>query len=84
MMSTRLFRNGTVILHGQDDRIDAKPHTDVLVEGTKIVGIGRSIQAPAHAEIIDCTNKIISPGFVDTRKFAICKVVEAHPLITEL
>jgi hypothetical protein len=41
---------------------------DLLIEDTKIVGIGEGIDAKVSqsALVIDCTDKIVSPGFVHT------------------
>ena len=38
---------------------------DVLVAGGVIEGIGGRIEAPDHAEVIDCSGWIVSPGFID-------------------
>ena len=38
---------------------------DVLLEGKTIKKVGKSIKAPKGAEVIDCTDKIVMPGFVD-------------------
>jgi dihydroorotase len=38
---------------------------DVLVSGGVIEGIGGRIEAADHAEVIDCTDCIVSPGFID-------------------
>jgi cytosine/adenosine deaminase-related metal-dependent hydrolase len=39
---------------------------DLLIEGNIITKIQEGIVPPAGAELIDCVDKIISPGFVDT------------------
>jgi N-acetylglucosamine-6-phosphate deacetylase len=40
--------------------------TVILIEGTKITFIGsRGVNYPNDAEIIDATNKIVTPGFID-------------------
>ena len=62
-----LLKNGTVILHGKDDTLSTV-RTDVLIEGTIISKVEPSIVPPAGCEVIDCTDKIISPGFVDTHR----------------
>ncbi|MFN2602047.1 MAG: dihydroorotase [Gemmatimonadaceae bacterium] len=38
---------------------------DVLVAGGVIEGIGGRIEAPDHAEVVDCSGWIVSPGFID-------------------
>ena len=54
----RLFKNGTVV-SGKGTR-----RADILVDGEKIVKVGRNI-AVADAQIIDCTGKLLMPGFID-------------------
>ncbi|VUC23058.1 unnamed protein product [Clonostachys rosea] len=59
-----VLKGGTVLLHDEDDRV--KPRTvDVLIQGSVIVKIECNIES-VDAEIIDCSDSIISPGFVDT------------------
>ncbi|HST06552.1 MAG TPA: dihydroorotase [Gemmatimonadaceae bacterium] len=38
---------------------------DLLVSDGKIAGVGRKIDGPADAEVIDCTGLIVAPGFID-------------------
>jgi cytosine/adenosine deaminase-related metal-dependent hydrolase len=66
-MSTNsiLLQGGTVLVHDEDDHVH--PITaDVLIEGNIITKIEAGISPPLHAQIFDCTDKIITPGFVDT------------------
>ncbi|KAJ7062326.1 hypothetical protein C8F01DRAFT_1210180 [Mycena amicta] len=64
--SSILLKHGTVLLHGNDDHITAVK-SDLLVVGNHITEIGVDISAPSpNTTVIDCTSKIISPGFVDT------------------
>jgi N-acyl-D-aspartate/D-glutamate deacylase len=63
--SSMLLKNGTFLIH------DGKSHvvptlTDLLIENGKIVQIADNIEAPENAVVLDCTDKIISPGFIDT------------------
>jgi dihydropyrimidinase len=39
--------------------------TDILCEGEIITAIGRNLSAPANAEVIDATGKLVFPGFID-------------------
>ncbi len=38
---------------------------DLLVAGGVVEGIGGRIDPPDHAEVIDCSSCIVSPGFID-------------------
>src|SRR5512141_2712734 len=38
---------------------------DLLIAGGAVEAIGGRIAAPDHADVIDCTNCIVSPGFID-------------------
>ncbi|KAK2606058.1 hypothetical protein QQS21_003576 [Conoideocrella luteorostrata] len=59
-----LLKSGTVLIHAKDDHVTPVV-TDILISGSKIAKIEPSIVDPS-AEVIDCSDKIISPGFVDT------------------
>lgn len=63
-MAQKLLKNGTVLLHKENNHVDAVK-SDILIEGNKIAKLGQNLAAP-QAEVIDCTDKIISPGFIDT------------------
>jgi cytosine/adenosine deaminase-related metal-dependent hydrolase len=60
-----LLRGGTVLVHGEEDHVIPK-QADVLIEGDRISKVEPTILAPDGCHVINCTNKIISPGFVDT------------------
>jgi 5-methylthioadenosine/S-adenosylhomocysteine deaminase len=60
-----LIRGGYVLTLGQET--GDVPGGDVLIENGKIKEIGRSIDA-GDAEIIDATNRIVMPGFIDTHR----------------
>src|SRR5690606_438673 len=42
----------------------------VLVRDGRIAGIGASIAAPAHAEVVDAAGKTLLPGFIDAHTHA--------------
>ncbi|KAF2017811.1 Metallo-dependent hydrolase [Aaosphaeria arxii CBS 175.79] len=70
-MSSRsiLLKNGVALLRDGNGRI-VPTRTSVLVENDRIAKIAKDIDVGQDADIIDCTDKIISPGFVDTHHHA--------------
>src|SRR6266849_171384 len=54
-----LIRNGEIVTVGS--RVQA----DIYVENETITRIGKGIEAPPNAEIIDATGKLVFPGFID-------------------
>ena len=56
-----LLRSGRVI--DPANNLDAVQ--DVLIAERKIERIGRNLEAPAGAEIVDASGKIVCPGFID-------------------
>jgi dihydropyrimidinase len=58
-MMSLLIKNGQITT-ATDEYVG-----DILVEGETIVEIGRNQQAPAGAEVIDATGKLVFPGFID-------------------
>lgn len=67
MAPSILLRQGTLLLHEANDSVKAAPKTDLLVEGDRITAIGENLSPPADAKVIDCSGKIISPGFIVSR-----------------
>src|SRR5262245_27279793 len=62
----RLVIRGGVVLT-MDDRLGDFEKADVLIEGSKIVAVGRGIAAPG-AETVDASSMIVVPGFVDSHR----------------
>lgn len=60
-----LLRNGCVIT--LDNTLGNFRRADVLIEGSKIAAIGPDLAA-GDAEVIDASNMIVMPGFVDTHR----------------
>lgn len=54
-----LIKNGDVVT------ADSRGTADILCEGETIARIGRNLEAPAGAEVIDATGKFVFPGFID-------------------
>lgn len=66
MPSTRvLIRNGHVI--DTEPEPAARPRTDVLIEDGRIAAVGPDLPADG-ATVIDATDRIVLPGFVDTHR----------------
>lgn len=64
-MSSILLKGGTILVHDAQDHVQVILE-DLLVEGRFITKIGKDIQPPSSTHIINCQNKIVSPGFVNT------------------
>ncbi|KAM0558094.1 hypothetical protein ACHAPJ_005261 [Fusarium lateritium] len=64
-MGFLLLQGGIILIHGREDKVSAKK-ADILIENDRIVKIYAELIPPDNADIIDCTDKLISPGFVDT------------------
>src|SRR5215510_12922684 len=60
-----LLKNGTVL--SLDKKVGNFNQADVLIEDTKIAAVGPNLSA-ADAEMIDASNIIVMPGFIDTHR----------------
>ena len=60
-----LLKGGTII--SLDPQIGDLAVGDVLIQGKTISAVGRNLTAPG-AEVIDASNMIVSPGFVDCHR----------------
>src|SRR5215472_14439913 len=54
-----LIQNGEIVTVG------ARERADIFVENETITRIGRNLDAPPGAEIIDAAGKLVFPGFID-------------------
>ena len=61
-----LLRGGTIV--SMDPKVGDFVRGDVLIDGKKIVSVGDQVKAPAQAQVIDATNTIVIPGFVDAHR----------------
>lgn len=67
-MSPRtLLKNGVVIVH-EGDNVAKGVKSDILIDGDRITQIAPDITPSAGVEVVDCTDKIIAPGFIDTHR----------------
>ncbi|MBR2834427.1 MAG: dihydroorotase [Coriobacteriales bacterium] len=58
----------TLVLKGArcvDPQVNLDSVCDILVEGTQIIAIDNSIDAPQNASVLDCSGKVILPGLMD-------------------
>ncbi|AHF98738.1 hypothetical protein HALLA_07590 [Halostagnicola larsenii XH-48] len=62
-MSRTIIQNGTVV--SLDPEIGTLEDADVLIEEGEIVDIGHGLSA-SNADVIDATDRIVIPGFVDS------------------
>ncbi|KAK5718321.1 hypothetical protein LTR17_015674 [Elasticomyces elasticus] len=66
-MAAKVFRNGTIISFNEaSSSISILRESHLLIEGDTITAIGKDVRVPEHAEVIDATDMILSPGFIDT------------------
>ena len=54
-----LIKNGEILT------ADSRTRADIFAENETITRIGRDLEAPPGAEIIDATGKYVFPGFID-------------------
>jgi dihydropyrimidinase len=54
-----LIRNGRIVTAGSDFT------GDIYCEGETVTRLGRGLEAPPDAEVIDATGKLVFPGFID-------------------
>lgn len=66
MASNRILLKGGCVL-SLDKKVGNFHKANVLIEGTKIAAVGPRVSA-GDAEVIDATDMIVMPGFVDTHR----------------
>ena len=54
-----LIRNGDIVTVG------SRQQADIYVEDEIVTRIGKNLEAPPNAEVIDATGKFVFPGFID-------------------
>src|SRR5262245_3352843 len=54
-----LIRNGLIVT------ADSRSHADIYCEDETITRIGKNLEAPPGAEVIDATDHFVFPGFID-------------------
>lgn len=68
MTNSYFIKGGTVV--SVDDKIGTQPNCDVLVEDGTITAVGKGLANPSGVPVIDASDCIVSPGFVDTHRHA--------------
>ncbi len=66
-MPSYLLKGGVVATFTKDNKPVAFS-ADILVEGSVISNIGEGLTAPSGVEVIDCTERWICPGMIDTHR----------------
>jgi 5-methylthioadenosine/S-adenosylhomocysteine deaminase len=51
-----------------DDALGNLPHGDVLIDGSRIAAVGPDLPRDGDMEVIDGSDRIVMPGFVDTHR----------------
>ncbi|NIB40821.1 amidohydrolase family protein [Pseudomaricurvus alkylphenolicus] len=59
-----LLKDGVVLT--MDSKLGDFDKADVLIRGSKIAAVGKNLPASDGVEMIDASNHIIMPGFIDT------------------
>jgi imidazolonepropionase-like amidohydrolase len=52
------------VFNGVSDTLSEK--MEILVKNNHITSVGKSVERPADAQIIDLSDRTVSPGFIDT------------------
>lgn len=60
-----LLKNGILLLHDERDNVQILQGGDVFIINGLIAEIAQNISPNEETEVIDCTEKIICPGFID-------------------
>lgn len=66
MSNSYFIKGGTVV--PIDDVIGNQTNCHILVENGTLTRIGQDVEAPVDIPVIDATDCIVSPGFVDTHR----------------
>ncbi|TBU33028.1 Metallo-dependent hydrolase [Dichomitus squalens] len=77
-MNKYLLKGGTVATFVQATNQPGAFKADVLVEGSTITQIKENIDAAPDVEVIDCKDKWITPGFIDTHKHIYATVLRGN------
>lgn len=71
-LCAKLLSGGTIIAFDQEaEQLEVIRGGSVLIEGDQITSVFNTASPsdiPSGVEVVDCTNKIITPGFIDTHR----------------
>jgi dihydropyrimidinase len=56
---------GLLIRNGEIVNVGSRQHADIFVEHETVTRIGKNLEVPPGAEIVDATGKLVFPGFID-------------------
>jgi imidazolonepropionase-like amidohydrolase len=76
----KLFIRNATIVPVVGERIDGG---SILVEDGKIKAVGKALQAPAEAQVIDATGMFVYPGFIDSYSHFGLSEIGAIPSTTD-
>ena len=80
-MTKYLLKGGTVATFIQATNEPRAFKADVLIDGSTIADIKEHIDAPLGVEVIDCKDKWITPGFVDTHRWVYQQMHRVWPAV---
>ena len=61
-----LLKGGTIV--SMDPKVGDFVKGDVLIQGKKIAAVAGELKAPPQAQVIDASNTIVIPGFIDAHR----------------
>src|SRR5215211_8613200 len=71
-----LIRNATVLTVTRGTLLNA----DVLLRNGQIAAVGKNLNAPANARIIDATGKFVMPGIIDCHSHSMLDTINEGTL----
>src|SRR4026208_2245728 len=74
--SETLIKNATVLTITRG----TLPNTDVLMRNGKIAAVGKNLNAPANARVIDGTGKYVMPGIIDCHSHSMLDTINEGTL----